>query len=171
VLHIVPALFGATGIVGGAERYAFELARHMADRVPTRLVSFGPRDTATRDRQSGVLSRAMSSAGWAPVVCRNLAEFAARGSRVRAPLVIVDLAGIAPAELPQCQQLCGRLLRVQQTLLVICGHEDDPMQEIWARQIGAWLYLPGLGAEDDIGGLADEARRVVERLHPQSEPV
>jgi glycosyltransferase involved in cell wall biosynthesis len=49
VLHIVPALFGATGIVGGAERYAFELARHMADRVPTRLVSFGPRDTATRE--------------------------------------------------------------------------------------------------------------------------
>ena len=31
VVHIVPALFGARGIVGGAERYAFELARHMAD--------------------------------------------------------------------------------------------------------------------------------------------
>lgn len=41
VLHVVPALFGASGIVGGAERYAFELARHMADRVPTRLLSFG----------------------------------------------------------------------------------------------------------------------------------
>jgi alpha-maltose-1-phosphate synthase len=41
VLHIVPALFGASGAVGGAERYALELARHMADRVPTRLLSFG----------------------------------------------------------------------------------------------------------------------------------
>lgn len=41
VLHIVPALFGSSGAVGGAERYAFELARHMADRVPTRLLSFG----------------------------------------------------------------------------------------------------------------------------------
>lgn len=40
----MPALFGASGIVGGAERYAFELARHMADRVPTRLLSFGPQD-------------------------------------------------------------------------------------------------------------------------------
>src|SRR5688500_5377834 len=30
VVHIVPALFGAQGVVGGAERYAFELARHMA---------------------------------------------------------------------------------------------------------------------------------------------
>jgi glycosyltransferase involved in cell wall biosynthesis len=40
VAHLVPALFGAEGVVGGAERYVFELARHMAERVPTRLVSF-----------------------------------------------------------------------------------------------------------------------------------
>lgn len=42
VAHLVPALFGAAGVVGGAERYAFELARHMADRTDTRLVTFGP---------------------------------------------------------------------------------------------------------------------------------
>lgn len=44
VAHVVPALFGRTGIVGGGERYAFELARHMARRTPTRLVTFGDRD-------------------------------------------------------------------------------------------------------------------------------
>jgi glycosyltransferase involved in cell wall biosynthesis len=43
VLHLVPALFGPSGVVGGAERYALELARHMADRVPTRLLTFGVR--------------------------------------------------------------------------------------------------------------------------------
>ncbi|HUA36458.1 MAG TPA: glycosyltransferase family 4 protein [Candidatus Binataceae bacterium] len=49
VLHVVPALFSANdGVVGGAERYAFELARHMADEVPTRLVTFG--DEAREDR-------------------------------------------------------------------------------------------------------------------------
>jgi glycosyltransferase involved in cell wall biosynthesis len=41
VLHVVPALFGRRGIVGGAERYAFELARAMADAAPTSLVAFG----------------------------------------------------------------------------------------------------------------------------------
>ena len=42
VLHIVPALFSASdGIIGGAERYAFELARFMANELPTRLVTFG----------------------------------------------------------------------------------------------------------------------------------
>lgn len=45
VLHIVPALYSADGrILGGAERYAFELARHMAEEVPTRLLTFGPED-------------------------------------------------------------------------------------------------------------------------------
>ena len=39
VVHIVPALFGPGGIVGGAERYACELARHMAHAVPTTLVT------------------------------------------------------------------------------------------------------------------------------------
>ncbi len=46
VLHVVPALFGAEGVYGGAERYAWELARHMAEEVPTTLVSFGPRPRA-----------------------------------------------------------------------------------------------------------------------------
>jgi glycosyltransferase involved in cell wall biosynthesis len=45
VLHIVPALFGPDdGIVGGAERYALELARHMSIATPTTLVSFGERE-------------------------------------------------------------------------------------------------------------------------------
>jgi glycosyltransferase involved in cell wall biosynthesis len=43
VLHIVPASFGANGVLGGAERYALELARHMADVAPTRLLTFGER--------------------------------------------------------------------------------------------------------------------------------
>ena len=49
VAHLVPAPFDPEdGIIGGAERYSFELARHMAERVPTELISFGPRER-TRD--------------------------------------------------------------------------------------------------------------------------
>jgi glycosyltransferase involved in cell wall biosynthesis len=48
VLHLVPALFGPSGIVGGAERYALELARHMAARTPTRLLTFGAQDAHNR---------------------------------------------------------------------------------------------------------------------------
>ena len=48
VAHLVPALFGRDGVVGGAERYTLELARYMAERVPTQLVSFGERSHTER---------------------------------------------------------------------------------------------------------------------------
>ena len=49
VAHLVPAPFDPDdGIVGGAERYAFELARHMSERVVTRLITFGA--SRRRDR-------------------------------------------------------------------------------------------------------------------------
>ena len=46
ILHVVPAIFGDKGIVGGAERYALELARYMADELPTRIITFGEQDDA-----------------------------------------------------------------------------------------------------------------------------
>lgn len=48
ILHVVPALFGEGGVVGGGERYALELARHMAEVAPTALVSFGDRERRER---------------------------------------------------------------------------------------------------------------------------
>jgi glycosyltransferase involved in cell wall biosynthesis len=50
VVHVIPAPFSANGgIIGGAERYAYELARHMAAQVPTTITSFGPRDMDERE--------------------------------------------------------------------------------------------------------------------------
>lgn len=50
VVHLVPALFDESdGVIGGAERYVYELARHMADVVPSRLVTFGAQDRTWTD--------------------------------------------------------------------------------------------------------------------------
>jgi glycosyltransferase involved in cell wall biosynthesis len=57
VVHTVPMLFGPSGTIGGAERYAYELARHMAASVPTTLLSFGeqPREETTENLRVKVL--------------------------------------------------------------------------------------------------------------------
>ena len=56
IAHIVPAPFDPDdGIIGGAERYSFELARYMAERVPTRLISFGDRERTARFRREAQL--------------------------------------------------------------------------------------------------------------------
>jgi alpha-maltose-1-phosphate synthase len=52
VVHVVPAVFGPDGIVGGAERYAFELARAMSRMTATTLLSFGDRP---REESRGAL--------------------------------------------------------------------------------------------------------------------
>ena len=49
VMHVVPAVFDEEqGVLGGAERYAMELARHMADVISTTLLAFGPRGSRTK---------------------------------------------------------------------------------------------------------------------------
>jgi glycosyltransferase involved in cell wall biosynthesis len=61
VVHIIPAPFGMHGVVGGAERYALELARQMADRVETSLVTFGDR---TREDRIGSLRVRIIGHSW-----------------------------------------------------------------------------------------------------------
>ena len=89
VLHVVPALFGSTGIVGGAERYAFELARHMADRVPTRLVSFGSQDAVV---QEGNLNVRVIGGAWH-----------VRGQRTN-PFTLAIVPEILKADVVHCHQ-------------------------------------------------------------------
>ena len=79
VLHLVPALFGTSGVIGGAERYALELARHMAEHVPTRLVTFGtePGERAVarlcvRVLTGGWAVRGQDANRWSPVMLREI---------------------------------------------------------------------------------------------------
>lgn len=43
VLHIVPTYFDVSSIIGGAERYTWELAKAMAPSAQVTLLTFGPR--------------------------------------------------------------------------------------------------------------------------------
>jgi glycosyltransferase involved in cell wall biosynthesis len=90
VLHLVPALFDAgDGIIGGAERYVFELARHMADVVPTRLVTFGQR---AREERIGALQLRVVADPWF-----------VRGQRSN-PVSLAVLGEVSRASVVHCHQ-------------------------------------------------------------------
>lgn len=90
VVHTVPALFSSNGgILGGAERYAFELARHIADLTPTTLVSFGDRDLEER---AGNLRIRVFGGAWH-----------ARGQRFN-PFSFRALAALGRADVIHCHQ-------------------------------------------------------------------
>jgi glycosyltransferase involved in cell wall biosynthesis len=89
VVHVVPALFGPAGVVGGAERYALELARHMADVTPTTLVAFGETDT---EHRFGALRVRVLGPAWL-----------VRGQRAN-PISLGLLPEIARADVVHCHQ-------------------------------------------------------------------
>jgi glycosyltransferase involved in cell wall biosynthesis len=64
VVHVVPRLFGKKGVVGGAERYALELARYMAEQVPTSLVCFGVDGEGDRQETFGRLTVQVIGKAW-----------------------------------------------------------------------------------------------------------
>lgn len=81
VLHVVPALFGPHGVVGGAERYAMGLARAMARRVSTSLVTFG--DQSSEQREGNLRVRVIGkpwrvrgqvSNPWSPTVALEISR-------------------------------------------------------------------------------------------------
>jgi glycosyltransferase involved in cell wall biosynthesis len=86
VLHVVPALFAREGgIVGGAERYALELARHMAARVPTTLVTFG--DQERHETLGGLSVRVLGGARYVRGQRTNPVSAALLGELRRADVV------------------------------------------------------------------------------------
>jgi glycosyltransferase involved in cell wall biosynthesis len=89
-LHIVPAIFGADGVFGGGERYAYELARHMSDEVETVLLSFGPRER--RERVGNLEVRVIGN------------PWQVRGNRNN-PFALSMLPHLRGAEVVHCYQL------------------------------------------------------------------
>lgn len=80
VAHVTPLTFGTDGVVGGGERYAYELARAMANVTPTRLVSFGTPGTRREDSLRIATYRPLGYVGrkrLGPVAPGLIAEIAA----------------------------------------------------------------------------------------------
>ena len=57
VIHVAPTVFGSSGLFGGGERYPVELARALARRVDTELVTFGR--TPSERREDGLRVRVL----------------------------------------------------------------------------------------------------------------
>jgi hypothetical protein len=58
------------------------------------------------------------------------------------------------------QQLAAR----HGPLLAVCGKPDDITGEVWSRQLGVWMYLPGVDSQSDIALLCGEARNILRKL-------
>lgn len=81
-------------------------------------------------------------------------------------LAIVDIAHPLGERVNDTVEVAEELAARPGTLLVVCGSEDSVEEELWARQLGAWVYLPGVSSGDALVSLFVEARRIAERRRP-----
>lgn len=116
-----------------------------------------------RARERDLLSRAATSSGWASVVCSDADTARHIAGRIIVKLAFIDLENASADSSAGLQELAAELTRLGCPLLVVCGSDGNRQQEIWARQLGAWLYLPGMAGEEEMTQLCEEARNVVER--------
>ena len=175
VVHLVPALFDASdGIIGGAERYVFELARHMADVVPTRLVTFGNR---AREERAGSLEIRVIANPWLVRGQRSNPVSAAVSGEVRRAAVVhchqqhvlaSSLAAVTARMLGRrvfCTDLGGGgwdvsayvstdrwyhgHLHISEYSRRVAGHQGKPWAHVVLGGVDSSRFSPGPPAERD----------------------
>ena len=142
------------------------------DDAPLRKVETGTFQclvsSASQTRRN-VLTQAASDAGWESVVCSTPANSLAVVRRDAFQFAMVDLddRGETPSD---ARELVQTLIRDPNRILVgVCGHEADPEEEIWVRQLGIWLYLPGLTTASEVALLCEQALELVSKRQDEQE--
>lgn len=75
-------------------------------------------------------------------------------------LVVVDIADPCGERVSDTVRIAEEYVGRPGTLVVVCGSGESVDEELWARQLGAWLYLPGVSAADELVEVFVEARRL-----------
>ena len=110
----------------------------------------------------GMLASAAEEVGWDVIVCDSVDTGWHVCERERYEMAIADMAMLPDAT--AMRDLISQMASHPNLLLMICGNEGDGLEEIWARQLGAWLYLPGVSERCDVEALCRQALPVAERL-------
>lgn len=96
--------------------------------------------------------RAVTTArGWECVVPVDAAGVAAAG--VEFGLVFLDLVRPPEGVGEAMSRLVGAFAADRDMRVVVCGAADRPREEIWARQQGVTVYLPGVALGPEFSTL------------------
>lgn len=116
--------------------------------------------SASRARRN-MLSTAAANAGWDSIVCNSPEAVSSNLELTMFQFAMVDLdhRGETPSG---ARDLVQNLIQGDPNVLIgVCGHEADPQEEIWARQLGVWVYLPGATTTSEVSLLFEQALQIV----------
>lgn len=123
---------------------------------------------STSARRAQLWVRAAHDEQWATIVCSTAEDANRQAVRHRIDLALVDLQSASVDCELRLRELIQQLAARDGPLLAVCGKPDDTTGEVWSRQLGVWLYLPGVDSESDIALLCGEARNILKKLGDQA---
>lgn len=103
--------------------------------------------------------------GWQQVVCEDTASALEHLESGNVGMVLIDTASTGDASLEAQRWLVERLAENKKVLTVVCGRTSDSQEEIWARELGVWMYLPGVAPESEIDPMLLAGREISARMH------
>jgi DNA-binding response OmpR family regulator len=109
--------------------------------------------------------RAAHEEYWATVVCTTGDDAIRQSVRQRVDLALIDLQSACAEQVERLRSLVQQLAARPGPLLAVCGKPDDTSGEVWSRQLGVWMYLPGVDGHSDIALLCGEARNILKKLN------
>jgi len=125
--------------------------------------------SATSKRRK-MLAEAARAGGWQTVPFADTRRALSYIEKKLIHLALVDIETGTELQLPELRFLSETLVQQDHLLLVICGRETAAEEETWARQLGTWLYLPGVGGYEGVASLCQEARHITEQLNAPCPP-
>jgi len=125
--------------------------------------------SATSSRRK-TLAEAACAGGWKTAVFADAGPAASYVERRMINLALIDMKARSQRHVPDFRLLAEKLAHQNNLLLVVCGRESAVQEELWARQLGAWLYLPGAVRRDGVAPLCEEARYITEQLGATQTP-
>ena len=105
-------------------------------------------------------------AGWHVARTEDVDTALAWRDRIQFRLAIVDLAPCRRLNEERFRDLAKRLAGDEQSLLSVIGREGDASQEIFARSIASWLYLPDIGDPVELSSVFRHAREIQRVIGP-----
>lgn len=132
-------------------------------RVPVALHTCLVVSSSARRAQLWV--RAAHKEQWATIVCTTGDDAIRQSVRQRVDLALVDLQSAPAEQEDRLRKLVEQLAASAGLLLAVCGKPDDTTGEVWSRQLGVWMYLPGVDRQSDIALLCGEARNILKKLN------
>ena len=119
-----------------------------------------------------IFATAARRGGWTTTVCQALAAARHQTEHTLFWLAMLDFETAADERKDAYRSLGEHLSASSDVLVAVCGDEaGDAALEIWARQLGVWLFMPGLPDSASLTEICTEALQLARRMiAPASHP-